>query len=247
MTFHQFFAEPGSLDDAEEGDRVVLGGPEGHHAATVKRLQPGESVWLADGAGRRATGLVVAVGAGEVTFTLADVCREPAPALTLTLVQGLAKSDRDESAVEAATELGVDRIVPWQADRSIVQWRAERAEKSRRRWADTARAAAKQSRRAWIPLVEEVVTTTQLIQRARRAAAVFVLHEEATVRLATQPTPAAGEVLLVVGPEGGIAPTELAALAGVGGIPVKLGDHVLRSSTAGPAAVAVLSAAARWA
>lgn len=246
MTLHQFLTDPGTLDEARVGERFVLRGPEGHHAATVKRLQAGERIWVADGTGTRATGTVVAAAGGALDLTLTEVCREPAPAVTFTLVQGLAKGERDEQAIEAATELGVDRIVPWQADRSIVQWRGERAEKSRRKWADAVRSAAKQSRRAWIPEVEDVVTSPQLVQRARRADAVFILHEEAGVSLAAHPVPAAGEVVIVVGPEGGITPTELAALAGAGGIPLRLGGHVLRSSTAGPAALAVLSAASRW-
>ncbi|MFN8097923.1 MAG: 16S rRNA (uracil(1498)-N(3))-methyltransferase [Dermatophilaceae bacterium] len=246
MTLHQFFADPGSLDDAVVGDRLVLRGSEGRHAVTVKRIQPGESILVADGAGVRATGMVLTAAGGELELSVADVCRVPAPVTTFALVQGLAKGDRDELAVEASTELGVDRVIPWQSERSIVQWKGERAEKSRRKWADTVRAAAKQSRRAWIPPVEEVVTTAQLVSRCRRATASFILHEEASACLAAQPIPAAGEVLVVVGPEGGISPAELAALTGAGGIPVKLGDQVLRSSTAGPAALAVLSAADRW-
>jgi 16S rRNA (uracil1498-N3)-methyltransferase len=172
---------------------------------------------------------------------------EPRPDVRFVLAQALAKGDRDVAAVETATELGVDEIVPWQAERCIVVWRGDRAEKSRSRWAATALAAAKQSRRAWVPDVAQVHDTAALAERARSTALTLVLHEEAETGLAAVDLPSVGDVLLVVGPEGGIGEPELARLTAAGARPVRLGRTVLRSSSAGPAALAVLSARDRWA
>ncbi len=247
MTLPLFLTEPGELQGLTPGADFVLDGPEGRHAATVKRLNPGEILWVGDGSGHRITGTVLNASGGELRMKVTEVVTDERPSPSFTLVQGLAKGDRDELAIEAATELGVDKVVPWRAERSIVQWKAERAEKSRQKWVDVVRAASKQSRRAWIPEVTELAATTSaLVQRIDRACATFILHSEAIQDLAAQPLPGAGEVILIVGPEGGISPAELATLTGAGGIPVKIGVNILRASTAGPAALAVLSAAERW-
>lgn len=246
MTLPLFLLEPGALAAAGVGASFVLDGPEGRHAATVRRLRVGESLWVADGAGRRVTGRVVDAQAAALTLVIDEVVDLPAAALSFTLVQALAKADRDEDAIEAATELGVDRIIPWQAERSVVIWRGERGEKSRRKWGDIVRAATKQSRRAWLPEVEPVVTTAGLVARLGAGATAYVLHEEASEALAAQELPTVGEILVIVGPEGGIASGEVDALTSAGARPVRLGPTVLRSSSAGPAALAVLSVGARW-
>jgi len=163
-------------------------------------------------------------------------------------VQALAKGDRDELAVQAATELGVDEIVPWQASRSVSRWDAAKAVKGRARWTTIVREAAKQAHRAWVPEVAELTTTAGLARRAA-ASLVLILEPTATERLSAvviEPGDV-GEIVLVVGPEGGIAPDELDVLAAAGARLVRLGDTVLRTSTAGPAALAVVSTAiARW-
>jgi 16S rRNA (uracil1498-N3)-methyltransferase len=162
------------------------------------------------------------------------------------MVQALAKGERDDLAIEAATELGVDEVVPWQAERSVVVWRGERGVRSRRKWEQTVRAAAKQSRRARVPVVGELLDRAALVARVQAATLAVVLHEEATEPLASLDVPTTGEVLLVVGPEGGISPAEVDALAMAGAATCRIGREVLRSSTAGPAALSVLSAAMRW-
>jgi 16S rRNA (uracil1498-N3)-methyltransferase len=228
------------------GSRVVLDGAEGRHAATVRRIAAGEQVMLADGAGLRLTCAVLTAGKAELELSVVEVCREPESQPRFVLVQALAKGDRDDQAIEAATEFGVDEVVPWQASRSIVQWRGERGDKARRKWQSTVAAAAKQSRRARVPVVGELVTTKTLATRIGGAAAAYVLHEDATQSLAAQALPDDGDVLVVVGPEGGITADEVAAFEAAGALTVRLGDPVLRSSSAGPAALAVLSAASRW-
>ena len=246
MTLPLFLVEPRVVADVSVGSHVVLDGPEGRHAATVRRIAAGEQVMLADGAGLRVTCDVVEAGKAELGLSVVEVCRDPESQPRFVLVQALAKGDRDDQAIEAATEFGVDEVMPWQASRSIVQWRGDRGDKARRKWETTVAAAAKQSRRSWVPVVAELVTTKDLAARIGGAAAAYVLHEEATQSLAAQALPPEGDVLVVVGPEGGITPEEIAAFEAAGALTVRLGDTVLRSSSAGPAALAVLSAAGRW-
>jgi 16S rRNA (uracil1498-N3)-methyltransferase len=246
VTAPLFYAPDGSLAGLGPGSTVLLDGPEGHHAATVRRLAAGEPVLLADGSGLLASGRVSAVGAGTVTVRL-DSCEQVvADGPRFVLVQALAKNDRDEQAVEAATELGVDEIVPWQAARSVVVWKGERGARSRAKWISLVRAASKQSRRPTVPVVAEPATTAAIAGRTSAGALTLVLHEDAELPLAGVDLPEAGDVLLAVGPEGGIAPEEVDALTRAGAVPVRLGPTILRSSSAGPAALAVLNARRRW-
>lgn len=230
------------------GDTGTLSGPEGHHAATVQRLTVGKSLLLADGRGSVASAVVTAVGKGTLDFRVVKRWYEGQPAPRLTVVQGIAKGDRGELAVQAMTEVGVDTIVPWQATRSVARWQpGERGEKAHRRWVDTAREAAKQARRAWLPEVPPVAATAAVAARLAAADLALVLHEGAASGLSTVDLPPAGEVVVVVGPEGGITPDELAAFTAAGALTVRLGRTVLRTSTAGVAALAVLSAGSgRW-
>jgi 16S rRNA (uracil1498-N3)-methyltransferase len=243
-----FVAGAGALDAASAGSPVTLDGDEGRHAATVRRIRPGERIDVADGAGRLARCVVDRAEAGRLLLTVESV-RDVEPRLPrLVLVQALAKGGRDELAVETATELGVDAVVPWQAARSVVRWAGpDKVDKGRRRWEATALAAAKQSRRATVPPVRPMVDTRALARTAA-GACLLVLHEEAETPL-TAASPPAGveEVLLAVGPEGGIGDDELAELTAAGARPVRLGPEVLRSSSAGPAAITVLSVLlGRW-
>ena len=231
------------VDALPAGDTATLDGPEGHHAADVQRVRVGERILLADGRGATATAEVTAVARGSVTLLVTKrAFQEPKPH-KLTVVQGIPKGDRGELAVQAMTEVGVDEIVPWAAGRSIVQWRGDRGHKARAKWAATAREAAKQARRAYLPVVsgDPDVTTKQAAARLSAAAAAFVLHEAADAPLTAVELPAGGEIALVVGPEGGIADAELDLFLDAGATAVRLGDTVLRTSTAGVAAIAVLA------
>jgi 16S rRNA (uracil1498-N3)-methyltransferase len=220
----------------------LLDGPEGHHAATVQRLRAGEELLLADGRGNTATAVVTAAGRGSLELRIVDRGYAEPPDPRLVVIQGIAKGERGELAVQAMTEAGVDEIVPWAAARSVVQWRGERGDRARDRWVATAREAGKQARRPWLPVVAPAASTREVAARAT-----LVLHEEAKERLTTVDLPASGEIALVVGPEGGIAPEELAAFEAGGARTVRLGDAVLRTSTAGVAALAVLSVRlSRW-
>ena len=228
--------------------RVLVDGPEGRHAATVTRLGVGEEVVLVDGRGRRGHGAVATVsGKDHLEVDVTSVADEPRPSPWLVVVQALPKGDRGEVAVETLTEVGVDEIVPWAAARCVTRWRDARGEKALARWRTTAQAAAKQSRRARFPVVAELAGTRDEADRLRRAALGVLLHEEAEQPLAAAEPPAAGEVVVVVGPEGGISAEELAVLTGAGATAYRLGPTVLRTSTAGTAAAAaLLSRTPRW-
>ncbi|WP_225754771.1 16S rRNA (uracil(1498)-N(3))-methyltransferase [Actinotalea sp. Marseille-Q4924] len=250
MSAPVFLTGPGLLDDLGPGSTYVLEGAEGRHAGVVQRRRAGERVDVVDGRGVRAVCEIAEVDAGRLVLAVLGRADEAAPPVRLVLAQALAKGDRDELAVESATEVGVDEVVPWQARRSVVVWRGERAAKSRAKWVATVRQATKQSRRAWVPDVAEPVDTRALAARAAAVAAqggtTVVLHESATAPLGAVPLPAAdggapAEVLVVVGPEGGIAEEELAALTAAGASVARLGPHVLRTSTAGPVALALLA------
>ena len=174
-----FFTAPGTLDGLVPGSVFVLDGPEARHAVTVKRLAVGEAVDIADGAGKRLTGAVAAVAPNELTVHCSGLSDEPRPAVRLVLVQALAKGDRDELAVETATELGIDAVVPWQAERSIVRWKADRAAKAHAKWQSVVTAAAKQARRAWIPEVRSAVDGAGLQAAVAAADLAIILHEDA--------------------------------------------------------------------
>lgn len=234
-----------SSSDAVVGGVVSLTGAEAKHAAVVRRLRVGEQVTLGDGQGAWLTGEAEHVEPSRVDVRIIERAEHAAPSPRIVLVQALAKGDRDEMAVQAACELGVDEIVPWQAARSVSRWDGPKAVKGRQRWATIVREAAKQAHRAWVPEVAEPVTTAQLVHRTE-SARVLLLEPTASARLSELDTDGR-DLVLVVGPEGGIAPEELDRLEAAGAERVLLGDTVLRTSTAGPAAIAVLSVAlGRW-
>lgn len=253
MTAALFRVAAGTLAATTAGALVRVDGAEGHHATTVTRLRAGEEVLLADGSGLLGEGVVEEVGRGELSARLLTVRDASPPPPRLVLVQALVKDGRDERAVESATELGVDEVVPWQARRCVVRWRGARGEKSRAKWAAVAQAAAKQARRAVIPDVAGPADTDGLARRVREVCGsggqCLVLHEDADTRLAGPALAglaARDTVVLIVGPEGGLAAEELELLAEAGGLPVRLGAEVLRAGTAGPAALAAVLTATRW-
>lgn len=251
MTNQAYFGDPAEVQAAIAGGSITLRGSEAHHAATVKRVAAGETIDLMDGEGHRLDCTVVEVSGGAVVMTVNSVSFDPLPATRIVLVQALAKGDRAELAVEAATELGADAVLPWQADRSIVRWRADKAVKGRAKWESLVRSASKQSRRTRMPEVLDVLDSRSLGQWLTGVEHPILLHEEAQVSLARywnrDPQDHAGTVAVIVGPEGGVSPQEVELFKEHGAVPVQLGTNVLRASTAGPAAIAVLNQlSGRW-
>jgi 16S rRNA (uracil1498-N3)-methyltransferase len=224
------------------GDRVTVAGAEGHHAADVMRLASGEVVLLTDGRGRLMHGVVDVARRGELEANVTKVVEVAAPQPQDCVVQALAKGGRDEDAVEAMTEVGVDEFIGWQAARSIAKW----TDRTPARWESTVRAAAKQSRRAWWPTVAGPLTTTDVVDRVSAADLALVLDAVGTTAIGSVKPPATGEIVIIVGPEGGITEEELETFRAAGAQPVGLGDGVLRSSTAGVVAAGVLLSATRW-
>lgn len=245
---HFFIDE--TLTALSAGDLVTLAGAEGRHAATVSRLRAGERVTLGNGRGLRASVVVSDVAKDSVVFAVADVHEVSEPAHAFVLAQALAKTDRDERAVEAAVEVGVDAIIPFAAARSVSRWDAAKAAKGRARWQSIAREASKQSLRAWVPEVRNMATSNHLI--ALPATRLVVLDVAGVsphdINWAVTPTDEKHQTVFVVGPEGGFSAEEREAFVAADAHFVRLGSNVLRTSTAGPVALAIASAlSGRWA
>ncbi len=259
MTLPVFLAEDltPALESLSVGDSATLGGAEGRHAASVRRIGAGEWVDVVDGLGLRATCEVSGSDKSTLSLIVRELVHEDAPSPEVILVQALAKGGRDEAAVEICTEIGIDRVVPWASQRAIVQWKGPKAEKGRAKWEGVARAAAKQSRRAYVPVVEDVKDSRELASWVAsligEAGVAFVCHEEATESLgaalariqeSSEEGALPARITLIVGPEGGIGPEETAQLLDAGARTIGLGDNVLRSSTAGAVALTLIRAAA---
>ncbi|MDF3338157.1 16S rRNA (uracil(1498)-N(3))-methyltransferase [Mycolicibacterium septicum] len=233
------------------GELAVVDGDEGFHASNVRRIRVGEQLDLSDGAGALAHCVVEETAKGRLSARVTERVAIAVPRPTVTVVQALPKSDRSELAVELATEAGADGFVAWQATRCVARWDGPKVDKGLRRWEAVARSAARQSRRAYVPAVEGVVSTPVLTQRVADAVAggavVLALHESATEPFAELLLAQADSLMLIVGPEGGIADEEIAALTGAGAKAVRLGPTVLRTSTAAAVALGAIGAlTARW-
>lgn len=252
-----FYISAEEYETLTPGASFELDGPEGKHAL-VKRMEVGESIDLGDGTGRRAVGTVHSLTDRGVIVRVEQL-REERTSPRIYLVQALAKDGRDLLAIETATELGVYGVLPWSADRSIVRWKGERASKAHTKWQNTVTAAAKQSRRALIPEVYDLYSTADLVELieevagSEQSAAVFILHEQATERLSAlartlvEAENLPEEIYLLVGPEGGISDREVQLFTEAGAQLALLGDEVLRSSTAGSAAMCTLNVVlGRW-
>lgn len=225
---------------AEVGSLVELDGPEGKHAVQVRRMRQGEAIQLSDGKGLRVRGTVAELAGSTLKLEVTEVIKEELPSRQITLVQALAKVDRDELAIQAATELGAMGIIPWQASRSISRWDGPKIAKGQARWQQIVSEAAKQSLRAYTPEVKNIADTKELAGLVSSYDLVLVLDTSATQGVAEIGIPSSGTIALVVGPEGGIEQTELDALQAAGAKLVSLGANVLRTSTAGPALIAAL-------
>jgi 16S rRNA (uracil1498-N3)-methyltransferase len=238
-----FLAEAADL----ERDPIALSGAEGRHAATVRRLAVGERADVTDGAGAVAECVVSAVRPGVIELAVLGRRAEPPAEPRLVVAQAIPKGDRGELAVELMTEVGVDGVVAWQAERCVAGGRAARAGRALARWQATAREAAKQARRAWIPEVTGPEGTPGIARRAAAASLAILLDPGAPAALSGIQVPDRGEIVLIVGPEGGVSPAETAALARAGAAAARLGPTVLRSSSAGAVAAAVvLARTSRW-
>lgn len=251
-----YYREGLSAAEFVSGSEIDITGDEARHAVRVSRLRQGEQILIGNGEGALANAEAIAVGKDRFTVRLLDVRQVDVPAVRLTLMQALAKGDRDERAVEQSTEFGVDGFSPWQAARSVSRWDgvggAEKSAKGIAKWQRIAREASKQSLRAWVPVVGPLTTTREICAAASDPEVeVVVLHPRGTRALSAWVTEGLAahvrEIKLVVGPEGGLADAEIDELEAAGARVLVLGSTVLRTSSAGPAALAVLNVGlARW-
>ena len=243
MTAAEFLVNPGEI--SKETKTFTLDGDEGRHAATVKRMREGEVIHLCDGQGTRAIASVVKVHKNSLDLSIDQFTFEEAPEPRFVVVQALAKGERAELAVEMLTEVGADAIIPWRAEHSIGKW--DSVAKGLEKWRRTSRESAKQSRRAWIPEISNLKSTAEVCELMSQAQSVFVLHESADQALAACAIREQGTIMIVVGPEGGISPDELAAFSSAGARVVHMGASVMRTSTAGAIAVGgLLMRSQRW-
>ena len=232
---------------AKPGDVVTVTGPEGHHAAQVARLRTGEDVELVDGEGQRLIGHVIVVAKNRIDVQISSVTRETPPDPRIIVVQALPKGERAERAVESMTEVGVDVIVPWSAANCVARWTPERSIKGVAKWRSVARSATKQSRRARVPEVCSLHSTSELAPWIEASSLPLLLDESSEVPLASVPLPETGDIVLIVGPEGGVSAEEREHLRAMGVHAVRLGPTVLRTSTAGAVGAAVVaSRTPRW-
>ncbi len=240
-----------AVDLVPAAGAFVLDGPEGRHAATVRRSRVGEILAVTDGSGTWAAGPVVTVARDALTLELGEPVTEPAPLPRVTVVQALPKGERSELAVELATEAGADVIVPWSASRSVARWVGDKSGRGVRRWRQVAREAAKQSRRTRFPIVDELHDTRGLTSRVSAltdaGGTVLLLHEAESSPLSALDLTTVSDLMIVIGPEGGLAPEEIAAFTLAGAVAVRLGPEVLRTSTAAAVALGAIGVRTpRW-
>jgi 16S rRNA (uracil1498-N3)-methyltransferase len=236
MTLHRFFVEPGSV----ARERATLHGDQARQIAGVLRLVPGDRVVLLE-AGEEVEIRLDRVTAAEVSGIV--LARRPAPAeprLRLTLALPLLRGDRSEEILEAVTQLGVSTIVPFTSERSVVR---DLSPTKRERWERIARESAETARRGRVPQIVPLATWSGIFDHFEAPVLVAWEEERDThlVRAFARAVPALG---LVIGPEGGIAPDEIALARSRGARTVSLGVRNLRSETAAIAAVAVVLAIA---
>ena len=243
---------PVNADELHTGWTIQLPAEVKRHALQSMRIGVGEALQLSDGRGLRIHAVVDDAAQGVVHVQ--SVGREPQPVTRLSLIQALAKQGRDEEAVDAATQIGVDEVIPWQADRSIVKWKDG---KTNRKWGSVIDAATEQSRRAWRPELADHVNSKGVLAICRRACVhgdlVVVLHQDANddwngieqaVCELSDASLADGKsrtVYVVVGPEGGISDDEVNTFKSAGAHVCVLGRNILRAATAGPVALSLLS------
>lgn len=238
-----WFYDP-NLSGVAIDEQRVLSGAEGHHAAAVVRLRVGEQITLTDGLGTSATCHTLEISKGEISLQVDSVQTQDRATPEIWLIQALAKGDRDELAVQMATELGVGGVAAWQAGRSVSRWDGVKVEKGIARWRQICIEASKQSHRSWFPQILGEVSSGV---PQNLPGLTLVLEPSATTRLSEVQITDFGRVNLIVGPEGGLTEEELIAAESFGYVLVALGNEVLRTSTAGPAALVLLHGkTGRW-
>ena len=231
-------------DQISTGQRQVLENEEAHHAIKVLRLNTGEVIKISDGVGNWVSGPIVEIAKKELFISITERGEIQAAKPELVLVQAITKSDRNKEMLELAVEAGVDRIIPWQSERSISKWQSD----SEQKWQVGIKQSCKQARQVKLPQLMQVMSTSEVIKSIGEGGFGIVFHEEASTKFSALTIPNShSSVYLVIGPEGGISEQELLSFQNNGSNVVRLGDTVLRSAHAGFAALsAVQTKLGRW-
>lgn len=238
-----FFVPPGAL-----GSRaVVLDGAEAHHAVHVVRAVPGDVVRLIDGEGVEAIGRIDRVDASRAWLSVREArSHRREDGVELVLVQALLKGRGFSEVVRRATELGVAALVPVTTERTLGRVREGSEDERAARWRAVARSALKQSRGVYLPRIDSARALSEIgTVLAQADLALVAWEEERGVSLVDRLSKAGRprRIALVVGPEGGLSPAEVAALRSAGAASVSVGHRVLRADWAGPAAAAMIASA----
>jgi 16S rRNA (uracil1498-N3)-methyltransferase len=223
----------------ERGARLPLKGGAAAHLTRVLRLRPGAAVTLFNGAGGEFAGTLESADAGGAVIAVgaARPIERESP-LQLTLAQGIARAERMDLVVQKATELGARAIVPVAAARSVVRLEGAQLQRRLAHWRAIVIGACEQSGRNRLPEVHSPLTVAELV-RVSSAPTRILLSPQASLSLA-ELAPPAGEVLLLIGPEGGLSDEEQAQALAHGFVAARLGPRVLRTETAALVALALL-------
>ena len=231
-------------DQINDGSTQTLDKDDAHHAIKVLRLKLGEVIKISDGVNKWVSGSIIEISKKELMISISERGDFEEKKPELVLVQAVTKSERNKEMLELAIEAGVDRIIPWQAERSISKWQSDSAQK----WEIGIKEACKQARQVRLPKLMPMLTTAGVVQLLSKDARIIVFHESASEKFAQLQLPESlASIYLVIGPEGGISQSELSIFENGGSKIVRLGETVLRSAHAGFAAIsAVQTKLGRW-
>ena len=231
-------------DQINDGRTQTLDKDDAHHAIKVLRLKLGEVIKISDGVKKWVSGSIIEISKKELTISISERGDFEEKKPELVLVQAVTKSERNKEMLELAVEAGVDRIIPWQAERSISKWQSDSAQK----WEIGIKEACKQARQVRLPKLMPMLTTAGVVQLLSKDARIIVFHESASEKFTQLQLPESlASIYLVIGPEGGISQSELSIFENGGSKIVRLGETVLRSAHAGFAAIsAVQTKLGRW-
>lgn len=237
---HRFFVDPGQIT----GDLIRITGPDVQHISKVLRLKEGAELIVADGTGLEYYGRITSLGKWEVMVSVSQKQQAQSESpVKVTLLQGIPKGDKMELIIQKCTELGINRIVPVVTKRTVVQLSEEKARTRRQRWQRIAEEAAKQSQRARIPVVEEVIPLAEALVRYGNQPLLVPWEEEKAQTMKEVLKAQRGkcsQLALLIGPEGGLDPEEVALAKAQQAWAVTLGPRILRTETAGLAALTMI-------
>lgn len=223
-----------------------LSGSEAHHAIKVRRVTEGEIVFITNGEGLVVEAIVLKIESGKsLLLESKQTQQQNQKKPIIAVAQALAKGDRSDLSVELLTEVGVDEIIPWQANRSVSKW-DEKEDKALEKWIQISRESSKQSRRGIFPKITNVLKSPNLVNIFNKFSKVIVLDPDSPKKIIDQIENNLESYLLVIGPEGGIEKEELDLFKKHHAVDARLGDSILRTSSAGAIGASILMSSTRW-